>query len=671
MEFLYYFPEVFSGLNLAVLLFGVAGGLIMGATPGISPTLAVALLIPFTFSMSATSGLIMLGAVYSAAMTGGAITAILINVPGAPANIATLFDGHKMAVKGQAMSGLHHAMLASGFGGFLGVLVLIFLAPLLSDIAIGFGPSELFWVAVLGITVMGSVGSNSLVLGLLSGALGAWIATIGYSDTFGLERYVFVPQLSSGIDLVGALIGLFAIPEVLNLLATSREESGKQLYKLNPVRIIDSITEFIRHKTTALISTFIGVFVGIIPGAGGQVAGLVAYDQCRRISKYRDNYGKGEVDGVIASEAANNATAGPSLAPLLTLGIPGSPTAAVLMGGLLINGLFPGPELFEQHASVTWTFINALLLSQIVMVVFGLYLARVSRRVAEIPKRYMAVAIFILACYGAYSVRNNFFDIGIMICLGTGMYFLSKVGLSSGPLVLGLILGPIAELNWDQGKMIAVATDGIFEYFVMGNMNMSLIGLCILSILYSIWAAIRAHIKGTTKLTEEGLEEEAGQEKSTQHPGKQSLFKQVLAPIGLGIFSIILINHGFGQDEMYLEPYAFSNTVAVVMLVLSVVWLIGELTRTITVTIMPVPWGAVIGGLVMIWIFVFLIPWVGLLLSAFLMWLMVVISYSPLASLTRTTINALGTGIVFMFVLYLLFNYFLQVQTPLGYLGVI
>lgn len=491
MEIFQYFPAVFESYNLLVLVLGVTGGLILGATPGISPTLAVALLIPFTFTMGATPGLILLGAVYSGAVTGGAIAAILINVPGAPANIATLFDGHKMALKGNAMEGLHYALLASGVGGLVGVVVLIYLAPVLSNLALLFGPSELFWVAILGVTVMGSVGSDSLVKGLLSGAIGMSIACIGYSETTGVERYVFSPVLASGVNLVGALIGLFAIPEVINLLNASLHRHGSAtMYPLNPRRIMASVRQLLVHWRTLSIGSVIGVFIGVIPGAGGQVAGLVSYDQCRKFSRFRSNYGNGEPDGVIASEAANNATVGPALAPLLTLGIPGSPTAAVLLGGLLINGLFPGPDLFSSHADVTWTFMASLFIAQILMVVIGLYLARVTRAVARVPKRFMAVAVLILAVYGTYSIRNSFDDVIVMVGLGVLVYFTAKVGITAGAMVLGLILGPIAEINWDQGRLIGQATDGVMPYFFTGTLNMIIIALCVFSVLFSVGTAV-------------------------------------------------------------------------------------------------------------------------------------------------------------------------------------
>ena len=236
----------------------------------------------------------------------------------------------------------------------------------------------------------------------------------------------------------------------------------------------------------------VGIVVGLIPGAGGQIAGLVSYDQSRKFSSRRDNFGKGEPDGVIASEAANNAMVGPSLVPLLTLSVPGSPTAAVLLGGLLIHGLFPGPNLFTTHAKVTWTFIDSLLLGQILMGVLGLMMSRMSRWVMNVPDNYMAAAVVVLAVFGTYSVENSFSDVLVMMTLGGGMYFASKLGFSAAPVVLGIILGPIAETNFMQGRLIADTQHGLFEYFCTGGINLVLIALCVFSVGYSAVAELRA-----------------------------------------------------------------------------------------------------------------------------------------------------------------------------------
>ncbi len=358
MDFIRYMPEIFAPWNLTVLVLGTIGGLILGAAPGLSPTMAVALLIPFTFHMDTASSLILLGAVYTATVAGGAISAILINIPGAPANIATVLDGHPMAKQGRAAEALHYAFISSVIGGVLGVFVLIFFTPILAEFALKFGPSELFWTAVLGVTVIGSLGSGSLLKGLFAGVFGLWLSTIGYDPINGVQRFVFTDQLQGGINIIAALIGLFAIPQVFGMFEGASAAQRKDTYEMENRNVLDSLRANLRRVKTLTIGSAVGIIVGLIPGAGGQIAGLVSYDQNRKFSDRRDNFGKGEPDGVIASESANNAMVGPSLVPLLTLSVPGSPTAAVLLGGLLIHGLFPGPNLFTQHAKVTWTFIE-------------------------------------------------------------------------------------------------------------------------------------------------------------------------------------------------------------------------------------------------------------------------------------------------------------------------
>lgn len=491
MEFIQYLPEVFSGWNIVILVLGTVGGLLLGATPGLSPTMAVALLIPFTFRMEPAASLIMLGAVYTSTVAGGAVSAILVNIPGAPANIATILDGHPMARKGRAAEALHYCFISSLIGGVIGILVLIFFTPLLADFALNFGPSELFWVAILGVTVIGSLGSKSLWKGLFAGAFGLWLSTIGYDPVVGEERFVVTEHLAGGINIIAALIGLFAIPQVLSMLETGVSGEKASLYKLENRSVWDSLIYNIRQVKALVIGSVWGVFVGLIPGAGGQIAGLIAYDQNKKFSKDKERFGKGEPTGVISAEAANNAMVGPSLVPMLTLGIPGSPTAAVLLGGLLIHGLFPGPDLFTTHAATTWVFIDSLLVGQVLMAIFGLSISRYSRFVTRIPKNFMAAAVTVLAVFGTYSVQNSFSDVLVMMTLGTTMYFGMKVGFSPAPLVLGIILGPIAETNLMQGRLIAEAGDGMFSFFFTGGINLLIVSACIASVAYSIIMEVR------------------------------------------------------------------------------------------------------------------------------------------------------------------------------------
>lgn len=491
MEFLSYFGEVFSPLSFLLLLGGTIGGLILGATPGLSPTMAVALLIPFTFHLEAAQGLILLGAAYTSTVAGGAVSAILLKIPGAPANIATTLDGHTMAQQGRGAEALQLSFLASAVGGIFGVLLLIFLTPVLAEWALAFGPPHLFWLAILGVTIIGSLDGSSVVKGLLSGCIGMWLATIGFDDIMGAQRFIFHPALGGGINIIAALIGLFAIPQVLSMLAKGRASDDVEVMTVHKNPIGSAFRELARRTRALGIGTATGSIIGLIPGVGGQIAGLVAYDQSKKLSKESHKFGTGHSEGVIAAESANNAMVGPSLVPLLTLSIPGSPTAAVLLGGLLIHGIFPGSDLFDNHPEVAWTFINSMLIGQVLMCIFGLYVAGLAARVAQVPQAVMAAIVLGLAVFGSYSVQSSMGDVYVMMSLGVMMFFLERFGFSAAPLVLGLILGPIAEANFIQGSMIANATDGMGSYFFGGALNLFLIAIVILSIAYSVFMELR------------------------------------------------------------------------------------------------------------------------------------------------------------------------------------
>lgn len=495
LDFITYLPEVFTAWNFTILVLGTVGGLILGATPGLSPTMAVALLIPFTFHMQPATGLILLGAAYTSTVAGGAVSAILLSIPGAPANIATTLDGHPLAKQGRATAALHYCFISSFIGGVLGVFVLIFFTPTLSQWALGFGPSHLFWVAILGVTVIGSLGTGSVIKGLFSGFVGLWISTIGYDPVLGVERFYYTEHVAGGINIIAALVGLFAIPQVLLMITPKNLADGATTYEMEEQSVLTSIKETLRRWKALTIGSITGIIVGLIPGAGGQIAGLVAYDQTRKMSANKEKFGKGEPAGVIAAESANNAMVGPSLVPLLTLSVPGSPTAAVLLGGLLIHGLFPGPSLFTDHAPIVWTFIDSLLVGQLLMCVFGIAISRYSRFVMGIPEFYMAAAITVLAVFGTYSVQNSFSDVLVMMTLGVTMFFASKIGFSPSPVVLGIILGPIAETNFLQGQLIGSVSDGVFNYFFIGPLNMTLIAIVVLSVVYSAYSEIKTRKK--------------------------------------------------------------------------------------------------------------------------------------------------------------------------------
>ncbi len=479
-------PHVFSTYNLIILLVGTFGGIILGALPGVSPTLAVALLVPFTFYMDPTTGLILLGAVYASSVAGGAISAILINVPGAPANIATLLDGYPLARAGKAQSTLYTCFISSWIGGIFGMVVMILLTFPMAEFALKFKSTELFWVSILGLTVVAGLGSGSLIKSLIAGAFGVWLSTIGPNPTTGEFRFIFHSVLTGGVHIIPALIGLFAIPQVFNLIEGYGR--GRTVLEFKPERGVlkETFLRVLRMRKTLTIGSIIGTIIGLIPGVGGQVAGIVAYDQVKKLSRHPETFGKGNPEGVAAAESANNAMVGPSLVPLLTLSVPGSPTAAVLLGGLLIHGIFPGPNLFLLHGDLVHTFIGALLVTQFVMLVFGIILSRYSYLVMRVPDLYMAASIMVLAVFGTYTVNNSFNDVVVMFAIGSLMYLGNKYGFSAAPVVMGLILGGIAENNFLKGMLIAEAGPGFLKHFFTGWINIVLILLCVASVVFGL-----------------------------------------------------------------------------------------------------------------------------------------------------------------------------------------
>ena len=661
MEFLQYFGPVFAPLAISLLIGGTIGGLLLGATPGLSPTMAVALLIPFTFQMEAVNGLILLGAVYTATVAGGAVSAILLRIPGAPANIATTLDGYPMAARGDGMRALQLAFLASGFGGVLGVGILIFLTPVLSQWALAFGPSHLFWLAILGVTIIGSLDSGSVVKGLLSGSIGLWLATIGYDDIQGVERFVFADALTGGINVIAALIGLFAIPQILDMFEVGRERRDITSFETRAHPVGAALREMLRFPRAMTIGSVVGTFIGLIPGVGGQIAGLVSYDQAKKFSPEREQFGAGHPEGVVAAETANNAMVGPSLVPLLTLGIPGSPTAAVLLGGLLIHGIFPGSDLFENYPHVAWVFINSMLIGQILMVIFGLMLARTAANVAKVPPAVMAGAVMVLAVFGSYSVQQSYGDVMVMATLGVGMYFLQKFGFSAAPLVLGLILGPLAETNYLQGSLIAGATDGMFSYFFTGALNIALIAFCVGSIGYSLIMESRRS-NAVLDPTARSNQNNAARDRGTASKTAGILPGVVTLAFATGVAWI-----SFTVDEP--DAYLFPQVLASSLLLLAIVNLaLGWIQPSKPKLDWPLL-QKLIPGLLCVLVYVF---WaaegLGFYAAGFLAMFLIYSLYDP----TRLSAGALSKRLVvtagFIGVIFLLFSGLLQVFTPTGIL---
>lgn len=475
--------------NLLMIFFGTVLGILFGSMPGLTATMGLALLVPFTFGMDPAAGLIMLAGIYVGAMYADAIPAILINTPGTPAAIATTFDGFPLAQKGMAQQALVTAAFASFVGSVIANLVLATSAEPLAEFSLKFGPPEYFWLGIFGLTIISVLSSGSIIKGYLTGLLGLIISSIGMASLSGDVRLTFgYPELQSGISLAGALIGFFCLPEILATIIGK----GQETYVGESVRpsmkiLLDTVSSLVKMPVLLLRSSLIGLVVGIAPGAGGNIASMVSYSEATRWDKNPEEFGKGTIRGVAASEAANSAMAPGSLIPLLTLGIPGSPPAAIILGALMLHGMRPGVELFSTYGGITYTFMMGLLVAAFAILIFGALGSFLFSWLITIPARSLAPVILLMTILGSYAIRNNLLDVWVMLIFGGIGFFLNKLSYHPAPLVLGFILGPYIEEGLVQSTMIGGAKGGVVYYMVSSPISMFLIGLCLLT---AIWPFI-------------------------------------------------------------------------------------------------------------------------------------------------------------------------------------
>lgn len=458
MELFGFLLDALTPTNLMLAFLGVVGGVVIGALPGLSATMAIAVMVPFTFTMAPASGLIMLGAIYTGAIYGGAFAAILVNTPGTPSAIATTFDGYPLARKGDGDLAVTLATISSVLGGLVGGFVLLTFSPLLARIALQFGSTEYFWLAMLGLTLIAVLSTGNLVKGLIGGCLGLLMSMVGVAVVGGDMRFTFgQPALLGGIGIIPALIGLYCVPVLIDLVA----KPGKHLEPPEPgrgYRFVEAILLTLRHWFNVLRSALIGVMVGILPGAGGSISSLVAYSEARRASKTPERFGTGEPAGVMATESANNATVGGGFIPTLVLGIPGTPPDAVILGALMVQGIRTGPELFASQGGIVYTFIFGLLIATLFMLPVGLLVGRYAYRfIVSIPKAVLVPLIAFMTVLGSFAVNNNPQDVGLMVIVGLIGWLLGRAGYGPSPIVLGLVLGQIAEQGYVRAYMIGTA----------------------------------------------------------------------------------------------------------------------------------------------------------------------------------------------------------------------
>lgn len=474
------FHHIFTPEYLAIILLGSAIGIAAGATPGMSSAGAVALLIPFTFTMDAIGSLALLASVYTGAQYGGSISATLLNTPGAPESAVITFDGYPLAQQGKAGKALTALILAGLVGGLFGTVVLIFAVVPLAKEALRFGPPEMFALAIFGITVVGSLMHGGIFRGLAAAALGLLVTTIGQDPITGADRFTLgTTQLLGGIPFIPALIGLFALSEAFNLAAKRNQQ----------IELTDVSTKHEWAKDWRelrlwlkfmLIGAGVGLFVAVHPGGGATIASLIAYSVARQISKNHAMFGKGAIEGIITPEAADKATVGAAMIPLLGLGIPGSATSAVLIGAFTLHGLEPGPMIFKAHVDVVWALFASLFIANLCVFGLGFVGVPLFARVTLIPRKYLMAAIIALCFVGSYANGANMMSVYTTLAFGIAGFLLKRAGIPLPPVVLGLVLGPLLEVNLRQALIIS---GGNWLILVQSPIALVLYGLGVASLI--------------------------------------------------------------------------------------------------------------------------------------------------------------------------------------------
>ncbi len=483
------FGTIVGWKPLLIIAVGVMVGIMVGAMPGLSPSTGVALLVPFSYTMSPALAIILLVSIYISSNYGGSITAVLINTPGTPSAAATALDGYPLTLQGQAGKGLGMSLVASTLGGIFGVLILILFAVPLARLAIAFHPADYFALAVFGLTTVGSLGTGNVLKALVAVLLGLLINTVGLDSISGVSRFTFaVDPLYDGFTLIPALIGLFALSVVFAAI-----EKGKldrtvtdQVSGDFPSRL-----ELWKSKLTIARSSVLGTVIGIFPGAGATIASFISYGIAKQSSKRPEQFGKGALDGVAASEAANSSSVGGALIPLLALGIPGSATDAVLIGALQLHDITPGPLLFESNPEIVYGIFAALLVANAVMLVMGLYGVRVFAKVVQVPPGLLYPLIVAIALIGSFAVRNSFFDVGACFGFGVLGWLLKRYGYPVAPVVLGIVLGSLLEENFRR----AVMMEGPTVFFTQ-PLAASLLAISALLFLLPLYRARKQRGKG-------------------------------------------------------------------------------------------------------------------------------------------------------------------------------
>lgn len=471
-------PAIFIAISSGVFL-----GLIFGSLPGLTATMGIALLLPLTFSMEPVTGMGMLLGVYCGAISGGSIPAALLNIPGTPSSVATTLDAYPMAKNGEPGRALGLAIVSSLIGGLISVVIFAFASPVIANVALEFSAIEYFSLGLFGLTIIASVSGKSIIKGLVAGLLGVLFSLVGIDSLTGVIRLTGgIPDLIGGIEFMPALIGLFALSQILSDAIT--KASGNTTGNIVVNNAYPRIKETLSHWKVWSVSSLIGAIIGAIPGAGGSIASFLAYDQAKNLSKTPEKFGTGHNEGVISCESANNGMTGGALIPMMTLGIPGDASAAILMGGLLIHGLQPGPTLFTDTPDIAYGIIIAFFIANVLMFAFQSLGIKLFVRVLQIPRSYLLSFILVMCILGAFGISGTLTSAWILLIFGVLGFFLNRYGFSSAPIVLGMILGYMVESNFRRGMTMF---EGDWSVFFTRPISLCFVILSVLSIILPVY----------------------------------------------------------------------------------------------------------------------------------------------------------------------------------------
>mgnify|MGYP001435503328 CR=1 FL=1 len=476
---------------------GTFVGIVFGCIPGLTATMAMAMFLPVTYNMATTQGISVITALYIGGISGGLISAILINIPGTPSSIATCFDGHPLSAKGEAGKALGVGIVFSFLGTLVGLIALVLISPTLAAIAIKFGPFEYFSITIFSLTLIIALSSTDIVKGLLTGVLGLVFATVGMAPIDSAERYVFgTVNLKSGFDILTVLIGVFAIAEILLAAEEARLNpegtSGNIITNFKIKGFGFSFAEFRSQIFNMLRSSVIGIILGILPGIGGGTSNVLSYSVAKSQSKYPEKFGTGIIDGIVASETANNATIGGTIIPLLTLGIPGDSTSAIMLGALIMKGVQPGPLIFQQNGQIVYAIYAAMGLASLFMLGIMFWGMRAFVRILKIPGYLLLSLVFVLCTVGAYGINSQLFDCYCLLFFGFVGYLLEKGRYPTAPLILGFVLGNIMEENLRRALSY---TNGSFTEFFTRPMSCTFLVLAVVSLIINLVAVYKTRHK--------------------------------------------------------------------------------------------------------------------------------------------------------------------------------